>query len=138
MLEEREEDVKAIKMAISKLHTNLGHPSSHALARAIRLTGGSDLAIASALAHKCPVCDRLKSPSNPLSVPGSLEGAREFNKVLAIDLFSLGDCFAEQGTFLNCVDMASGYQIVTPVKSKHPLEIWKALMASWLSWAGPP
>ena len=50
-----------LKAAVAKLHTNLGHPSNEALARAIRLTGGSDAAIAIALAHRCPTCQRLES-----------------------------------------------------------------------------
>ena len=43
---EAAQDESTLRAAIAKLHTNLGHPSNEALARAIRLTGGSDAAIA--------------------------------------------------------------------------------------------
>eukprot|EP00959_Pyramimonas_sp_CCMP1952_P158630 3318142-Pyramimonas_sp.AAC.1 len=35
--------------AVAKMHSNLGHPGDRALARAIRLAGGSKYAIAAAL-----------------------------------------------------------------------------------------
>ena len=46
-------DEATLKTSIAKLHTNLGHPANEALARAIRLTGGSDTAVG--LALKPPV-----------------------------------------------------------------------------------
>jgi hypothetical protein len=52
----------ALLTAIRTLHSNLGHPSSRALARSIRLTGGSDEAVAATLAFRCPTCARLKEP----------------------------------------------------------------------------
>ena len=56
------EDEAAILAAVKQLHTNLGHPSNVALARAIRLTGGSDLAVKTALNFRCTVCYRLREP----------------------------------------------------------------------------
>ena len=59
--------------AIKTLHSNLGHPSSRSLARAIKLSGGSDEAVQAALAYRCPTCVRLQEPKQPilLSYPNS-------------------------------------------------------------------
>ena len=88
---EDQQDLSTIRAAVSKLHTNLGHPSNQALARAIRLTGGSDLAISCALELKCSVCDRLQTPSNPAHLPGKIREAKHFGDLVAIGLFTLAD-----------------------------------------------
>ena len=43
--------------SLRQMHTNLGHPSNHALARAIRVTGGSAAAVRAALQLRCEVCE---------------------------------------------------------------------------------
>ena len=108
---DRAEDESSIKATISKLHTNLGHPSNQALARAVRLTGGSDLAISVALGHQCSTCNRLKQPTNAAHMPGSLSAreARDFGEYVAIDLFTLADCFGRTQQFINIICMASGF-----------------------------
>ena len=136
--ETQPEDEHAIKLAIAKLHTNLGHPSNQALARAVRLTGGSDLAIATALAHRCPTSESIKGPTNAAHIPGSLRQSKDFGEKIAIDLFELADCFGKSCTFLNTLDTATGFQICTPVESKFPAVVWSKLLDSWISWAGPP
>ena len=103
-------DEITLKQAIAKLHTNLGHPSNTSLARAIRLTGGSDLAVSLALAHRCPVCYRLQQPGNAAHLPASLRKAREFGEVLSIDLFTLADHQGQSQTVLNAVDLATQFQ----------------------------
>ena len=46
-------------VAIKTLHSNLGHPSSRALARAIKLSGGTEEAVRCALNFRCTTCARL-------------------------------------------------------------------------------
>ena len=55
-------DEQVLQSAMRQLHRNLGHPENRSLARAIRLTGGSDEAIRLALSFKCPICHRLREP----------------------------------------------------------------------------
>ena len=52
-----------LRKIVAQLHVNLGHPSNDALARAIRLSGGSDESIQAALKVRCTVCERLAEPS---------------------------------------------------------------------------
>ena len=67
---------------------NLGHPSGDALARAIRLSGGSDDAIQAAHKVQCTVCERLTEPSPVLAA--SLRRWTEFGQCVALDLYITG------------------------------------------------
>ena len=57
-----EVDAHILRQAIKTMHTNLGHPENRALARAIRLTGGTEEAIKVAMEHQCTMCARLRTP----------------------------------------------------------------------------
>ena len=79
----------ALLTAIKTLHSNLGHPSSRALARSIRLTGGSDEAVAAALAYKCPTCTRLKEP-RPVNPAKLNDKFPNFGDLVCVDMFTFG------------------------------------------------
>ena len=123
--------------AIRHLHTNMAHPSNRALARAIRLSGGSDAAVKAALHFTCSVCHRLQIP-RPVAPARLREHWKEFADCVAIDLLELTDVNGTRATFINCLDMASRFQIVSRVQSKHPLTVFQAFMHHWCMWAGPP
>ena len=36
------------------------------------------------------------------------------------------------------LDLATRFQMVTTVASKHPQVVWTRLLQCWFSWAGPP
>ena len=84
------------------------------------------------------MCDRLQTPNNPAHMPGGIREAKDFGDTVAIDLFSLADCFGQTQQFLNSVDLASAFQIVVPVDSKHPSHVYEKLFDYWIVWAGPP
>ena len=121
----------ALMTAIKTLHSNLGHPSSRALARAIRLTGGSDEAVAAALAYRCPTCVRLKEPK-PVNPAKLNDKFNNFSDLVCIDLFTLADTRGKPLSFVNCVDKATGYQLVAPVESKRPDEVFRDFKRTWL------
>ena len=73
--EQRREQIReerALQAGVKQLHINLGHPSNSALARAIRVTGGSDRAVEAALNLQCDTCEALRTPEPNL--PGRLRG----------------------------------------------------------------
>ena len=121
---------------VRKLHTNLGHPENRSLARAIRITGGSDAAIAAALRHHCAVCAKLKEPSTVL--PARLNKHTEFGQCVSADTFELADARGTRVLFLNLLDVASRLQLVTPTYGRHPRAIFQRFCEGWASWAGPP
>ena len=65
------------------MHTNLGHPSKHAV------TGAGAAAVRAALKLRCDVCES-QQHSGP-HLPARLRTDREFGDTAAIDLFVLAD-----------------------------------------------
>ena len=123
---------------MAKLHINPGHPDNQTLGRAVRLAGGSDLAVKIALEWFCPVCHRVRDPQNAAHIPGTLQRPHQFNEGVGVDLFELCDVYRRRSIFLNVVDRASGFQVVSPVTSRHPTVVLNKLMESWFNWAGVP
>ena len=104
---------------VAQLHV---HPSNDALARATRLSGGSDDAIQAALKVRCTVCERLTEPS---PVPAaSLRRWTKFGQCVALDLFMFANITGQNVLFLNMLDMASHYQVVFLVADKNPLTVF--------------
>jgi hypothetical protein len=133
-----QDDVESPELtrAVSRLHVDLAHPANDALARAIRLAGGTDAAIRTALKLKCTICDRLREPS---TLPkASLRKWKEFGECVAIDLFSLGDSCGSSATFLNMLDMASRYNVVFPVADKNPVTVFYGFLMGWCMSLGIP
>ena len=56
------EEERRLIASVRQMHTNLGRPSNHALARAIRVTGGSAAAVRAALQLRCDVCESEQHP----------------------------------------------------------------------------
>ena len=122
---------------VGKVHVQCGHPSSAALARAIRVTGGSDEAVAATYFHRCPVCPRRQAPG-PACALSLHSDVKDFGDCLGYDLFALADIRGTNQSFLNQVGLATGFQIVTPVDSKRPDVIMEAAMDTWLQGLGIP
>ena len=111
--------------------------SNDALARAIRLSGGSDDAIQAAFKVRCTVCERLTEPFPVLAA--SLRRWTEFGQcVVALVLFMFADNTGQNGLFLNVLDMASHYQVVFPVADKNPLTVFYRFLLGWCLTLGVP
>ena len=111
-----------LRKIVAQLHVNLGHPCNDALARPIRLSGGSDDAIQAALKVRCTVCERLTEPS-PVPVT-SLRRCTEFGQCVALDLFMSADITGQNSLFLNMLDKASHFHVVFAVADKNPLTVF--------------
>eukprot|EP00959_Pyramimonas_sp_CCMP1952_P187040 3911371-Pyramimonas_sp.AAC.1 len=72
------------------------------------------------------------------SLPGE---ARVGEGVRAPDCDGLFTVHASSGRaqeMLNIVDIKTGFQVVAPIKGKHPGIVAQTLELAWLSWAGVP
>ena len=79
-----------LQNTIKIVHTNFGHPANASLARAIRLQGGSEEAIAAAEAHRCVECERRRPVD--LDMPVDLKAdVKEFGDLVCTDLMQLSD-----------------------------------------------
>ena len=116
-----------LRKNVAQLHVNLGLPSDDALARPIRLSGGSDEAIQAALKVRCTVCERLTEPS---PVPAAS---------LALDLFMFADITGQNGLFLTCWTWpVTTRQVVFPVADKNPLTVFYGFLLGWCLTLGVP
>ena len=129
-------DEVVLQNAIRHLHRNLGHPEARALARAIRLSGGSDAAVKAALAFRCPVCYRLQDPRP--TAAAKIRQWKRFGDAVAVDLFQLADCKGHTRDFLNMLDMASTYQLVALLRDKSARQSWDVFMQTWVTPLGVP
>ena len=123
--------------SLRQMHTNLGHPSNHALARAIRVTGGSAAAVRATLQLRCDVCESQRSSWTPIC-PRRLRTDREFGDTAAIDLCVLADYEGNQLSFINLLDLASTFGIVAVIPSKHPKVVWDHFFKCWITPFGVP
>ena len=116
--------------SLRQMHTNLGHPSNHALARAIRVTGGSAAAVRAALQLRCDVCESQHPGSH---LPARLRTDREFGDTVAIDLFVLAENEGNQLSFISILDLASTFGVVAMITSKHPKVVWDHFFKHWIT-----
>ena len=68
----------------------MGHPENAALARAIRLTGGSNQAVRIALDLRCGICAPRQKPD--INLPAKLHAHRDFGDRVGVDLFAHNKC----------------------------------------------
>ena len=69
-----EEESRILDASLRQMHTNLGHPGNDSLARAIRVTGGSNEAVKRSLSLRCDICEQMRGP--PPHLPGRLRHDR--------------------------------------------------------------
>ena len=76
-----EEVPKAVRLAIMRIHRNLGHPSKELFCRALRIGGANRIALRAASDLKCDVCMENGHPKSHL--PAILQ-LRTLNSVKAL------------------------------------------------------
>ena len=96
-----EEVPSSVRLAVMRIHKNLGHhPSKELLCRALRIGGANKVAIRAATELKGDVCSESKPPKSHL--PAKLADTyTEFNQGVGIDLFMLADSGKQVFEFLN-------------------------------------
>ena len=73
------------RRAISRIHTNLGHPQNSTLAKSISDAGASEEMIKCGTQCLCSVCKRMSRPG--LRRPVSFPRTRQFNDTLLADVY---------------------------------------------------
>lgn len=136
--EEASTSQDTIKKALSRLHRNLGHPSTQDLIRILRHSRASAEAIDLAGKLQCTVCANHQQPKSalPANVPQSLA----FNHHIGMDVkYVKGWKVNQRVPCVNIVDYGTSYQIMVPIYNKESAEKLKeVLKEKWSSWAGIP
>ena len=122
--------------ALRRLHQNLGHPSNREMVRHLTLGGASKEMIAAAQNLKCSTCARCARPqAHRVAKPSAL---LDFNEAVAIDIIFIDTLQNKNHLALNMVDVASSYQVVVPLESRHANVVAETFYKFWVSWAGTP
>ena len=129
-----------IRKILRDLHVQFGHPTNTTLQRILRRQGALPEAIDGADLLSCDSCGDSIRRRRPK--PVRLPGRYVFNHHLLIDVFYGKDVVGESFAFLNIIDDATGYQVVSclgqargPPASKAVL---RHFLTVWSSWAGLP
>ena len=135
------EEGRRLIASLRQMHTNLGHPSNHKriwdIPRTTHLQEpyvslvGSAAAVCSALQLRCDVCESQQHPGPHLLA--RLRTDREFGDTAAIDLFVLADYEGNQLSFINILDLASTFDVVAMIPSKHPKIVWDHFFKHWIT-----
>ena len=132
------QQVARVDQALKRLHANMGHPSTKDLIRILEHSRASDLAIRRASALQCSICANQQRPSAPL--PANASVVKDFNDVVGLDVKYLPGWQPQQKIpCVNCVDMATSLQVMTPITKRETGELLvDAFRDRWIAWAGPP
>jgi hypothetical protein len=126
-----------MRSVLKRVHTNLGHPHNSTLVRQLAQANATPMALMGARALKCAVCDRLQPPRQQRPSK-SVPITRRFNERVMLDLIFVKDMTGETFTFLNQVDDATTYQILTLLPSREAQQINRALCLGWFRYFGLP
>eukprot|EP00435_Cladocopium_sp_Y103_P020889 s510_g5.t1 len=122
--------------ALRRLHQNLGHPSNRELVRHLTLGGANKEMIAAAQNLKCSTCARCSRPqAHRVAKPSAL---LDFNEAVAVDIIFIDTAQTKNHLGLNMVDVASSYQVVVPLESRHAHVVAETFYKFWVAWAGVP
>lgn len=131
---------RELRMALRRVHVNLGHARLPDMLRCLRVSRASEAAIRACKLFKCPECPRLMEPKIPR--PSKLPVVDEFGIIVGLDVFEEKDADGVSWIWLNILDLATTFQVAVLLDQSHrnptSAEIMNAFQTSWASWAGLP
>ena len=98
----------AVRLAVMRIHKNLGHPSNELLCRALRIDGANRIAIRAVSELKCDVCWEKKPPNSQL-LAKLADTYAEFNQGVGVVLFMLADLDEQVFEYLKTVDLPTRF-----------------------------
>lgn len=129
-----------IRKIIRDLHVQFGHPTAVTLQRILRRQNAKPEAIRAASLLSCDACGESIHRRRPR--PVRLPNRYEFNRHILLDIFYAKDNRGVTYAFLNIVDDATGFQVVSCLGELQGPPASRAVLrhftAAWTSWAGLP
>ena len=131
---------RELKLAIKRVHVNLGHASTPAMLKALRISRASTVALKACRLFRCADCPRLKEPHLPK--PSKLPIADEFNTHIGLDIIQEKDSTGQSWSWLNVLCQGTTYQVCILLGQTHMnprgSDVVEAFNTGWTSWAGFP
>ena len=142
--EERERKWQALprelKLAVKRVHTNLGHASTAAMLRAMRISRASESALRAVRLFRCGAdCPRMQNPREPR--PSKLPMTDEFNVQIGVDVMQERDSVGQTWTWLNILCQGTQFQVCILLDCHgNPTgrQVVEAFNQGWTSWAAFP
>lgn len=131
---------RELKLAISRIHQNLGHARVPDMLRALRISRASETAIKACRLFRCKECPRLLEPKIPR--PSKLPQVDEFNVQIGMDVLEEKDSDNQSWSWLNIVCQGTAFQVCAllgkTVKNPTAAQVLEAFETGWGNWAGLP
>jgi len=126
---------KVTRQWLSKVHHNLGHPSSVKLQLVLKQQGYSPEILQGVGDFHCSTCHELQEPR--IARPAALSEVREFNDCVGCDLITWTAKTGKTHQCIHFVDSATNFQLAMPVFQTDATALWEACHDCWFRWAGP-
>ena len=131
---------RELKLALRRVHVNLGHATIPQMLRAMRISRASEVAIRACRLFRCPECPRVQEPKRPR--PSKLPLTEEFNVQVGVDVLEAKDADGHTWSWLNVLCQGTSFQIcilLTDTSYNPTAEaVLQAFESGWVSWAGLP
>eukprot|EP00435_Cladocopium_sp_Y103_P040884 s349_g11.t1 len=130
---------RELKLAVKRIHVNLGHASTPAMLRALRISKASEAALKAVRLFRCSDCPRIQNPKEPR--PSKLPITDEFNVQIGMDIIHENDSAGQPWTWLNVFCQATQFQVCVLLDSAgQPTsqQVIEAFGMGWTNWAGFP
>ncbi|CAE7715141.1 RE1 [Symbiodinium necroappetens] len=131
---------RELKLAIRRIHVNLGHANTKAMLRSLRIARASESAIKACRLFRCKECPRMHELREPR--PSKLPVIDEFNIQLGLDIITEKDSAGQSWSWLNTLCQGTTFQVCAllgeTVYNPTGKAVIQALSSHWLSWAGFP
>ena len=128
---------RELKLAIRRVHVNLGHATTAQMLKAMRISRASEVAIRAVRLFQCPDCPRVQAPRPPH--PSKLPLAEEFNVQIGLDVFQAKDADGQSWSWFNVLCQATTFQVCSLLADTHANRtssaVLQAFETSWTSWA---
>ena len=125
---------KTTRQWISKVHHNLGHPSSVKLQLVLKQQGYSSEILQGVGDFHCSTCHELQEPK--IARPAAVSEVREFNDCVGCDLITWTSKTGKNHQCIHFVDSATNFQLAMPVFQTDANALWEACHDCWFRWAG--
>ena len=132
---------RELKLAVKRIHVNLGHATTATMLRSLRISKASTTALKAVQLFRCTDCPRMMDqPKEPR--PSKVPLVHDFNVMIGLDVFEEKDASKQSWSWLNIFDQGTTFQVCALLPDSHGnpsgAVVLEALQSHWLSWAGYP
>lgn len=117
---------RELKLAVKRIHVNMGHANTAAMLRALRISKASEAALKAVRLFRCPDCPRIQNPKEPR--PSKLPVTDEFNVQIGLDVIHEEDSSGQAWSWLSILCQGTQFQVC--------VNFWTAqgnqLVSKWL------